>query len=97
MKKYFLGMAAVVLALSLSAFTTPKVSDYVYFEIGEGGEFVDTNNGQQDSTPFDCPDTGLDICAKGYLATDASKVEQQDGEWHLINENAIVDDLVYRP
>ena len=66
MKRYLLGIIAVVLAVCFSAFSNPapKTDGFVYFRV-VNGNFEDLDEGVQDDTPFEC-DGEDETCAKGY-------------------------------
>ena len=83
MKKYFLGIAAIVLAVAFSAFTkdngmkaTNAVEDELYwYRIDASGNIgTALNSGalatkSEVFTEADCPDVSGDDCARGYNAT----------------------------
>jgi hypothetical protein len=97
MKKYFLGIVALILAVCFSAFTyaPPKTDGLVYFKI-VGGSFDDLDGGIQDETPFDC--TGDDeVCAKGYDPARTTVVTPNGPTtWTLLQTGASTDDVKER-
>ncbi len=96
MKKYLLGIIAVVFAIVFSAFTSQTSRDpLVYFEI-MNGNFVDTDLGVLTSTPFSCSGDDED-CAKGYDPGRTDVVIPNGPEtWTLIAPTAEEDDLKKR-
>ncbi len=96
MKKYLLGIIAVVFAIVFSAFTSQTSRDpLVYFEI-VNGDFDDVNAGILSSAPFDCTG-GNDDCAKGYDPERTDVVEPNGATtWTLLDQEADEDDLKKR-
>lgn len=88
MKKYLMGIIAIVLAVGFSAFTLPKAkpspknssTTLIWFEVdGDTGEALDPDNGMT-SPPLDCGVSGSDYCAR---ALEYPGEVTYDGQYHI--------------
>jgi hypothetical protein len=97
MRKYLLGLFAIVMAVSLSAFTgaksseaTGKAIDLYWFEYDHSGTgTVGTYLDYGDRSEFLNVPCNLSVgndCRRGYTLTDL--VDQSDPEQGVINKNA---------
>jgi hypothetical protein len=96
MKKYSFGLAAVVIAATLSSFTMKKTAleDFVYFQTDETGAYIDTQNGILGENPFSC-NGGSTPCEKGF-STSSSAISGPDGngKYTLVNTSATPDNVI---
>ena len=79
-------MIALVVALSLSAFTKAKQmdSDLVWFEVNSSGQALHPTDGgvQGDSSPFGCS-TGTLKCATALSISQNEVQENMDGSYRI--------------
>lgn len=81
MKKYFLGLSAILIALSFCAFNNiQKVSkrgldDLYWYRTNAAGTFITSSLGQKPKSEIEedteCEDSDDEFCARGYLAPHA--------------------------
>ncbi len=87
MKKRFLAIAAVVIAISASAFTVIKKtsSDLVWFEVNatSGSALNGATGGLQGDDPaINCP-TGSKFCSTALSISDGEVVDNEDGTYGI--------------
>jgi hypothetical protein len=86
MKKMLLPMIALVVAVSLSAFTKIQRtdSDLVWFEVNSSGQALHPTDGgvQGDTSPFGCS-TGTLKCATALSISQNEVQENMDGSYQI--------------
>jgi len=101
MRKYLLGLFAVVMAVSLSAFTSVKTSKEVgksanlywfFYDATAGGigAYIDFGE-KNDFRALGCNEDNLTDCRRGYSAADL--VDPSDPEQGVVNQNAHDDQI----
>lgn len=87
MKKKFMAIVAVIIAISASAFTVIKKtsSDLVWFEVnGNSGSALNGVSGgvQGDEPPINCPN-GSKFCSTALSISDGEVIDNGDGTYGI--------------
>ena len=80
MKKYLLGLFALVFALGMSAFTSPQQNSTDVYDWVSASDPGDTFTGTRDEAilHYDGCDTGTDLCAAAFEEGTQIRAEDQD-------------------
>ena len=83
MKKYLLGLFSLVLAIGMSAFTSPQHNSSDVYDWKDAKDPNNTFTGTRDEAilHYNGCDTGTDLCAMAYEEGTQIRVEDQDLEF----------------
>jgi hypothetical protein len=79
MKKYFLGIFSLILAIGMSAYTAPKHTMLITYDWVSASDQNDTFTGTRDEAVahYGC-DQGSDICAEAFEQGTQTRVTSED-------------------